>query len=121
MPRILDNIEKSLLPALQKTLELSDRADFCVGYFNLRGWKELDSYIETWSGGEDHCCRLLVGMQKLPQDELRQVMRLSRADSGMDNQTAIRLKKELAGEFRDQLTVGAPTNKDEIGLRRLSA
>jgi len=121
MPRIIDNIEKSLLPALQKTLELSDRADFCVGYFNLRGWKELDSYIETWSGGEDHCCRLLVGMQRLPQDELRQVMRLSRADSGMDNQTAIRLKKKLAEEFRDQLMVGAPTNEDEIGLRRLSA
>ncbi|MBU4414159.1 MAG: NgoFVII family restriction endonuclease, partial [Proteobacteria bacterium] len=121
MPRIFDNIEKSLLPALQETLELSDRADFCVGYFNLRGWKELDSYIETWSGGKDHCCRLLVGMQKLPQDELRQVMRLSRADSGMDNQTAIRLKKKLAEEFRDQLMVGAPTNEDEIGLRRLAA
>jgi len=121
MPRIFDNIEKSLLPALQETLELSDRADFCVGYFNLRGWKELDSYIETWSGGKGHCCRLLVGMQKLPQDELRQVMRLSRADSGMDNQTAIRLKKKLAEEFRDQLMVGAPTNKDETGLRRLAA
>ncbi len=121
MPRIFDNIETSLLPALQETLELSDRADFCVGYFNLRGWKELDSYIETWSGGKDHCCRLLVGMQKLPQDELREVMRLSRADSGMDNQTAIRLKKKLAEEFRDQLMVGAPTNEDETGLRRLAA
>ena len=92
-----------------------------MGYFNLRGWKELDSYIETWSGNDGHCCRLLVGMQKLPQDELRQVMRLSKADSGMDNQTAIRLKKKLAGEFRDQLMVGAPTNEDETGLRRLSA
>jgi len=39
----------------------------------------------------------------------------------MDNQTAIRLKKKLAEEFRDQLMVGAPTNEDEIGLRRLSA
>lgn len=57
----------------------------------------------------------------MPQDELRQVMRLSRADSGMDNQTAIRLKKKLAEEFRDQLMVGAPTNKDEVGLRRLAA
>lgn len=121
MPRIFDNIETSLLPALQETLELSDHADFCVGYFNLRGWKGLDSYIETWSGVDGHCCRLLVGMQRLPQDELRQVMRLSRADSGMDNQTAIRLKKKLAEEFRDQLMVGAPTNEDETGLRRLAA
>jgi hypothetical protein len=58
-------------------------------------------------------------MQKLPQDELRQVMRLSKADSGMDNQTAIRLKKKLAEEFRDQLMVGAPTNEDEVGLDTL--
>ncbi len=121
MPRIFDNIEQNLLPTLQETLGLSDHADFCVGYFNLRGWKQLDSYVDAWSGGAGHCCRLLVGMHRLPQDELRQAMRISKGDGGMDNQTALRLKKKLAEEFRDQLTVGAPTNEDEVGLRRLAA
>jgi len=71
MPRIFDNIEQTLLPALQQTLEVANHADFCVGYFNLRGWKQLDSYIDKWAGGEGNCCRLLVGMQHLPQEELR--------------------------------------------------
>lgn len=60
MPRIFDNIEQSLLPALQETLGLSSRSDFCVGYFNLRGWKQIDSYIEQWAGGEGRCCRLPI-------------------------------------------------------------
>ncbi|MEW6374558.1 MAG: SNF2-related protein, partial [Thermodesulfobacteriota bacterium] len=120
MPRIFDNIEQQLLPALQQTLELSDHADFCVGYFNLRGWKQLDSYIERWGGGESNCCRLLVGMQQLPQEYLRSAMSLIRGGGSIDNQTALRLKKKLAEEFRDQLTIGIPTNEDEIGLRRLA-
>ena len=120
MPRIFDNLEKYLQHALAETMEVSDRADFCVGYFNLRGWKTIDQHVEKWAGGPGHCCRLLVGMQRLPHEELRMARSLSADRSALDNQTALRLKKRLAEEFREQLTLGAPTNEDEAGLRRLA-
>lgn len=120
MPRIFDNIEQHLRSALAETMEVSDRADFCVGYFNLRGWRSIDEYIEQWKGGDGHCCRLLVGMQRLPQEELRIAKSLSTKEEQLDNQTALRLKRKLAAEFREQLTIGAPANEDEAGLRRLA-
>jgi hypothetical protein len=120
MPRIFDNIELDLLPALRQTLEISGRADFCVGYFNLRGWKCIDELVERWAGGAGRQCRLLVGMQRLPQEELRQAYSLLPDEDQMSNQTVIRLKRRLAEEFRTQLTIGAPTDADEAGLRRLA-
>jgi len=120
MPRIFDNIERSLLPALRDGLALSSRADFCVGYFNLRGWKAIDPLVECWPGGEGNCCRLLVGMQRLPQEDLRQALSLLPRVDDIDLQTAVRLKRRLAEEFREQLTLGAPTDEDEVGLRRLA-
>jgi len=121
MPRIFDNIELELLPALRQTLNISERADFCVGYFNLRGWKSIDELIEKWTGGEGQQCRLIVGMQRLPQEELREAYSLLPHDEQMSNQAVIRLKRRLAEEFRTQLTFGAPTDADETGLRRLSS
>ncbi len=121
MPRIFDNIDRQLLPALKETLVLSQRADYCVGYFNLRGWKQVDNLVEQWRGGEGNCCRLLVGMQQMPKDQLRSALSLLHSEDAIDQSTAIVLKKKLAQEFRDQLTIGVPTNEDEAGLRRLAS
>ena len=119
MPKIFDNIENYLVKALTETLEVSYRADFCVGYFNLRGWKSVADYVERWSGEEDNCCRLLVGMQKAPDDLIQDLSSL-REDEIMDNQKAMQAKRELAERFKRQLEIGVPTDADEIGLRKLS-
>lgn len=127
MPKIYDNIENHLTVGLNETLQLSQRTDFCVGYFNLRGWKEVAASIENLSGAEvvegeesiHRTCRLLVGMQKLPVDILRESF-VKEDNHFIDLAEATKLKKRLAQEFRDQLTIGIPTKADEKALRTLS-
>ena len=124
MPRIFDNIDLQLLPILRETLLVSYRANFCVGYFNLRGWRKIDDLIEQYVGGVDgghgSCCRLLIGMQSLPTDEVHDAFTLGTGDGRIDNSAIVRFKKRIASEFRQQLMIGAPTNDHEAGLRRLS-
>ena len=121
MPRIFDNLEpgSKLLPALQEALALSSRADFCVGYFNLRGWGGLAPYLDGWDSG-DGPARVLIGMQRLPHEKLRDTLSLADRSPGMDNRTALRLRVQLAEQLRQQLTIGAPTNSDEQTLRQLA-
>lgn len=120
MPRIFDNIEAGLLPALRDLLAVSERGDFCVGYFNLRGWRQVDDLVERWAGGEGSCCRLLVGMQKRPQEELHDALSLGQGPPGMDQASSVRFRRQQAEDFKEQLTLGAPTDADEAGLRRLA-
>jgi len=129
MPKIYDNIENKLKEGLNKTLEKAKRADFSIGYFNLRGWKELYQQVEELSGDylpEDYTdktkyhCRVLIGMQKQP----RQILEENFSENEqivLDNAKAIRFKKQLAKELRQQLIIGLPTNADEKALQKLSA
>ena len=121
MPRIFDNIEQKLLPSLLQALDASNRADFCVGYFNLRGWKLLANKIATFEGSTNSQCRLLVGMQALPEEILRESFSLIRDVDLIDQQEVTLLRKRVTLEFRDQLTHGAPTNEDEKALRQLKS
>lgn len=118
MPEIYDNIKQYLSKALNSTLSISNRADFCVGYFNLRGWGEVDSQIGKLSGGEAECCRLLVGMPISPDEELQKAFNPKEKDR-IDQGEANRLKKRLAEKFRNQLCYGLPNDADERGLRKL--
>lgn len=120
MPKIFDNINLEFLPELQQAVQAAYRADFCVGYFNLRGWRQLATYIDPWKGEDDSCLRLLVGMQRLPHQELQEFLSFNKQNEELDNSQKIKLRKQLAAEFKDQLIHGAPTNDDEAGLRKLA-
>lgn len=81
MPNIFDNIEQPLLPALRATLANNATGiDISVGYFNLRGWNGLADCVEQFTGADDSCCRLLVGMQRPPEEMMRELQRLRRDD-----------------------------------------
>lgn len=128
MPKIYDNIENHLNKGLTETLEHSQRTDFCVGYFYLSGWKEVADEIENLSGGtvtegnEDvhRICRLLVGMHKMPLDLIREHFSKRPDDLDMQQGDIPLLKKKLAQQFKEQLTIGTPTDADEKALRKLS-
>ncbi|MCU0466157.1 MAG: phospholipase D-like domain-containing protein [Anaerolineae bacterium] len=119
MPRIFDNLTDKLQDALIQTLPAAHRADFCVGYFNLRGWRLLANSVEHMTGGKDNCVRLLVGMTTTPRDDVHRMFSLQGSDIPMDGQIAIRLRNQIVEEFRQQLIIGVPTDADERGLRQL--
>jgi len=128
MPTIYDNIEKHLEEGLTKTLETSKRADFCIGYFNLRGWRKVSEKINNLEGDylpekfEDenkYHCRVLIGMQRLPEEEIKEFFS-GTLQHALDNNEAIKFKKKIAREFKEQLTIGNPTNEDEKALKQLA-
>jgi superfamily II DNA or RNA helicase len=121
MSRIFDNIEQNLLAALRATMKVSTRADFCVGYLNLRGWQAIDDLVQPWQPSAGQICRVLVGMQRPPQEDIRALYRTEGSTPRMDNGEAARLKTQFAAHLREQIVLGIPSGRDEAGLRTLAA
>ena len=129
MANIYDNINSKFVQGLQELI--SDpgvkRVDFCVGYFNLRGWNLVINEVDNLDGdyvdeSEDRYfrhCRLLIGMQRPHEDLIKQFYSVSNSEM-IDNQKKLQCKMEMARNFRKQLLLGLPTKQDEATLRRLS-
>ena len=128
MARIYDNIESKFVNGLQDLITDVGikRVDFCVGYFNLRGWNLVVNQIDQIPGDFVYendqqtfrRCRLLIGMHQ-PEEEL--VRRLYSTPQIPDAAYVQQCKLEIARDFKKQLLLGLPTQRDEWTLRRLSA
>lgn len=130
MATIYDNIDSKFVDGLLEQLEDDSvrRVDFCVGYFNLRGWDRIVDRIDQLEGefvdegGREpvhRCCRLIIGMFQSNDDAVRRFYsnRNRRTDANYVNKS----KQKIAQEFRNQLMLGYPSKAAEASLRRLSA
>lgn len=128
MARIYDNIESKFAEGLQGIITNIGvkRVDFCVGYFNLRGWNIVVDQIDSLTGdyvyeGDKHLfrkCRLLIGMHRPAEELIRQLY----TEQPLPDANYVRqCRMEVARNFRRQLQLGFPTKQDEFTLRRLSA
>ncbi len=125
MPTIYDNIEKKFSEAVSMHLNNAKRVDYCVGYFNIRGWRTVCDDIDSLSGmpvvengkSVNRYCRLLVGMTKNPFDTL--VDELNPDLHMVDNEKATKIKRKLAEDFKKQLELGAPSDADEKTIKKL--
>lgn len=128
MARIYDNITKSFTQGLKDIISNLgvNRVDFCVGYFNLRGWNLVVNEIDNLSGDTvfendkpiQRTCRLLIGMHQ-PNEELLAEL-YSEDDFVRDSDYVLRCKAQIAEDFKKQLLIGLPTRQDEETLRHLS-
>ncbi len=128
MARIYDNIEIKFTEGLKNIITGLGvkRVDFCVGYFNLRGWNLVVDQIDQLQGENVYendkkvfrTCRLLIGMHRPPEELIRQLY--SGEDYTPDSEDVLDAKRRIAEDFRRQLLLGLPTNADQATLRNLS-
>lgn len=118
MAYIYDNINDKFEDGLKQMMDnpLVKRVDFCVGYFNLRGWERIvdyidglgSAYVDEGRDGEQReyrYCRLLVGMNGSYNELVKQVY--GKSSKRLDNDYVVKAKRLIAQEFRRQLRFSA--------------
>jgi superfamily II DNA or RNA helicase len=126
MPKIYDNIQHKFSEGLLSHIATADRVDYCVGYFNLRGWRTVCDSVSALPGASviesgqtvTRYVRLLVGMTKTHKEEVLEEF-ADPEELSIDNEKANNYRKRLAHEFAEQLTIGIPTQNDEMTLQKL--
>lgn len=117
MPTIYDNVENKLLEGLKIAFKKARKASFCVGYFHLRGWKEISAVIRSLEE-RDFCLRILVGMHQPPEEILLQLQGIIH-NSSIDRIRLTKLKERVVRSFKQQLEVGLPSKEAEDTLKDL--
>lgn len=121
MPQIFDNIEQHLVEGLRNVLITPSASSFCIGYLNLRGWDRVADLIEGLPGGaETSACRVLIGMHRPPEEDMKTLASLQGESACIDGPTVARLKRRMTESFKEQLEFGIPSTQAETALRRLA-
>lgn len=120
MPTIFDNVERNLRDELRQVMADAVAGDFCVGYFNPRGWGQLADLVDGLPGNDESCCRVVVGMHRPPEEEMRAAYGAIREDKPLDVPAIRRLEREASEGFKRQIEFGVPTDDAEDALRRLA-
>ena len=94
------------------------RADFCVGYFNLRGWGKIIDHVEKLKGKDGTGCRLLIGMEQTSEYVVRHAYQAQPPPEISQKQVHDNMQTTLT-KFSRQLELGCPTAEDERNLQRL--
>lgn len=129
MPRIFDNLTEptQLKTGLNEVFHSFEAIDVATGYFDLRGWSQLDDLIKTKAAtrkpGDRPVARILLGMVRPGEHE--ELMR--NITQPLDNDTdgegargrAKRIREELASHLASQLSRGIPTAADRATLHSL--
>lgn len=133
MARIYDNIDVHFTDGLHDIVGNNGvkRVDFCVGYFNLRGWNLIMDQVDNLPGDMveekdsrdrfvdmKRYCRLLIGMHRPDEELIRSLY--SGKPTRADADYVQRSLRRIAEDFKNQLLLGRPTLEDENTLRRLS-